>query len=548
MKLQCTSHGIPREATAPSDDAVRIQQRNDTFIGALADGLGAAKDGGIAARRAVEMITDYFLSRPQAWSARRALSEFAAQISRQFYQESHLRHGAPEMLCTLSVVAIEGGRLYGLNVGDSPIFLWRRGQLTRLSEMHSLASDGLQHVLTKAIGLTPALEPFLFETATEVGDLILVCSDGVSTALDQAHMARLLERRAGARSFVTAAQAAASENEELRDDASAFVVEITEIGWNLADQRRGVEVVTNVRSGDSFDAYTLSRPLEANERVWLASDPEGKRVVVKFAPLDARNDEARQDAFVREAWQASRIDSPDFVRASVPAAGALRYYVMEYVEAPTLKSVLAEGPLMVEEAVELGRFLLRAGQFLLSRELAHGDIKPENILVVRDGDTTRFKILDMGGVAQVFSVTSRAGTPSYLAPERFKGAALSERTELFSVGVTLYEALARTYPYGEVERFQTPRFEGPPKRLPRLNPAVPDWLDSVIMRALAPEPERRYQNFSEMAYEFEHPENVLAYHGKDTPLIERNPVLFYKVLCILLLVTNLILLARLGLR
>ena len=105
------------------------------------------------------------------------------------------------------------------------------------------------------------------------------------------------------------------------------------------------------------------------------------------------------------------------------------------------------GRLAVEDACELAQFLLRTGQFLVRHDLAHGDIKPENILVLRDAaDATQFRLLDLGSAAELFSVTSRAGTASYLAPERFRGGALSERTEIFAIGVTLYEALTGTYP------------------------------------------------------------------------------------------------------
>ena len=134
---------------------------------------------------------------------------------------------------------------------------------------------------------------------------------------------------------------------------------------------------------------------------------------------------------------------------------------------------------------------------------------------------------------------SRAGTPSYLAPERFRGGPLSERTEIFAIGVTLYEALTRTYPYGEVERFQTPSFGAPPRSLSKLNPSVPPWLESVVFHAIEPDPERRYQNFSEMAYELERPEKVTPYYRKGTSFRKRDPVLFYKLLCLGLLIINL---------
>ncbi len=534
MKLLSTTHGIPRNPTRASEDAFRVQERDESVLAVLADGLGASKEGGSAARRAVEMFHDYYLSRPKAWSARRALREFTNQINRLFYQESEQRHNSPELLCTLSVAAIEGDRLYGLSVGDSPVYLWRKGVLTRLTEPHALAEDGLGHVLTRAVGLEAKIEPHCFESAIERGDIVLLCSDGVSSVVPVETLAELLSRQASARAVVSAAAEITAENEALRDDASAIVLHILEPGWRDDGARTPLVVAPVLHVGDAIDGYRLVRSLQESDRVWLATAADGSRHVLKFPPREAVDDEARRDAYVREMWTATRVHSPDFVRVSTPSMGAPGYYVMDFIEAPTLREVLKKGSLPVEEAIILGRTLLRAGQFLLTRDLAHGDIKPDNLLVDRSAGTVKFLLLDLGSAAEVFSVTTRAGTPSYLAPERFRGGPLSERTEIYAIGVTLYEVLTRSYPYGEVERFQNPRFETNPKRPSRLNSAVPAWLESVILRAITADPEHRYQNFSEMAFDLEHPGKVAPFHRKDAPLLERNPLRFYKGACLVL--------------
>ncbi|MGC4074486.1 MAG: bifunctional protein-serine/threonine kinase/phosphatase [Nibricoccus sp.] len=550
MKVQSTTHGQPRHADGTSQDACRALVRDGRVIAALADGVGSSQEGGAAAQRAVDMIIDYYVARPQAWSPRRALTEFVSQINRIFHQESHLRHGSSELLCTLTVAVIENGRLYGLNVGDSPAYLWRRGTLTLLTQNHALSQNGMQHVLTRAVGLEPTIEPWFFENTCEDGDMLLLCSDGVSNAVSKDQLSQHLSRRTSARSIVSSAASAIEENPDLRDDATAVVLDITQRGWTGGTGERQLEVLPALRASDTIDGYKLLRPLQDTARVWLAEKPSASsapptRHVLKFPPLEARDDEARRDGFLRELWQAARIESPDFIRSTIPTEGTLRYYVMDYVDAPTLRADLADNPLRVEDTVELARFLLRASQYLLGRDHAHGDIKPDNILVLREGENVRFLLIDLGSAAEVFSVTNRAGTPSYLAPERFQNAPLSERTELFAIGVTLYEALARAYPYGEIERFQTPRFDTPPKRLTRLNAAVPPWLESIILRCLAPDAADRYQNFSEMAYDLDHPAEVQPFYGKNTSLLDRDPVRFYKLLCLVLFLSNLFLLYRL---
>jgi serine/threonine protein phosphatase PrpC len=534
MKLHHSVHGIPRETRGLSDDAWRIECRDETVIAALADGLGASKEGRDAARRAVDMLVDYYLTRPQAWSSRRALREFASQINRLLHQESQLRHGTPELLCTLSVAAIEGNQLQGLNIGDSPVFLYRRGTLTQLTHHHSLAEEGLEHVLTHAIGLAPTLEPHCWETTVEDGDIILLCSDGISTALPPEKLGLLLKSRAGAHTIVSAARDAVAEKPDLQDDASVIVLDIVESGWRGATTGRTVEVLRSLASGQMIDSYRLVRPLQSEARVWLAENSVGVRQVLKFPPLDAFDDEVRRDGFVRELWNATRVASPDFVRAQTPAEGSLRYYTMDYIEAPTLREALKKASLVVEEAIALAQTLLRASQFLLSHDLVHGDLKPDNILMVAGDAAPRFMLLDLGSAAQIFSVTSRAGTPTYLAPERFQGTALSERTEIFAVGVILYEALTRSYPYGEIERFQNPTFEQTPKRPTRLNAAIPPWLEAIIQRAIAVNPTDRYQNFSEMVFDLDHPQEVTGYIRRGAPWLERNPLRFYKSLSLFL--------------
>ncbi len=175
-------------------------------------------------------------------------------------------------------------------------------------------------------------------------------------------------------------------------------------------------------------------------------------------------------------------------------------------------------------------------QYLLKFDLVHGDIKPENIVKRIKGKTT-FKMVDFGSITEIFSIITRAGTPSYLAPERFKGESITESSEIFSIGVTLYESLTGKLPYGEIEPFQTPTFKRakPPTKY---NPKIPIWLESIILKAIAPEREERYQHFSEMLYDLKNPTKVKPFFDKSTPLIEREPVKVYRVAFIISLLLN----------
>lgn len=542
MKVNVTSHILAREPEKGGADACLWRVDGETVIAALADGAGAAQAGAEASKRIVESIVSNYSARPREWSPQRALHEFARAINETLYRESMSRFDSPELVSTLCVTVLEGDRLYGMNLGDSRVYLGRAGSLQQLSKDHVDAEYG--HILCRAVGLRPDVEPHCFETDILDGDIAILCSDGVSNVLPADQLADQARSRVSARALVQHARELAKE--EQLDDMSAVVIDVAKAGKLRATRSLPLEIPESPKRGDVVDGYQLIRSLAGNDRVWLAHKDD-RRWTLKFAPIEARDDEDILARFVKEAWNASRAAeaAPDcFVSASTPERATARYYVQEFLDAPSLKRMLQSRALSVEEAVALGAMLCTGGSRLLGLNLVHGDVKPDNILVESQYDHLQFKLIDLGSAAGVFSVTTRAGTASYLAPERFHGAPISERTEVFAIGVTLFEALTRKFPYGEIERFQTPTFHEA-RRPSALNPNVPPWLDHVILRALSVDPDRRYQHYTELAFDLSNPDRVEPFFRKDAPLLERDPLTFYRTGFWILLLITLALLFRL---
>jgi serine/threonine protein kinase len=536
LKAIITTFGVPR-GPEPSEDAGGAELWNDAVIAVVADGVGRAELAAEAAQRIVGGTIQNFKARPRTWSLRKALEEFARLSNRTLYQESMIRFERPELVSTVVMAAIEGPRLVGLNVGDSRVYRLRNGALSQLSRDHTMDGPDMGHVLTQAMGLQPDLAPHFFEHDVEAGDVILLCSDGVTKPLPDESLAQLLQRGATARAIVQTAVERATV--EMADDVTAIVIRIQDTFHPGHVQLRIPDVL---HAGETVDGYKLSAPIGANERTWLA-ERDGEKVVIKFAPREARADEAIRNQFVKEIWSLTRLQDEHFIRAFTPEENTTLCYCMEYVEAPNLKEFLRRGVLPADHALALMKFLLESAQFLLRYDLVHGDLKPENILVLKDGENLRFKLIDFGSINEIFSITSRAGTPSYLAPERFRGAACTERTEVFALGVIFYEALTGAFPFGEIEPFQTPVFRAA-RRPTTLNPNVPPWLEAVVLRAVAVKPEQRYQSFSEMKFDLEHPAKVRPFFEPSAPLLERNPVLFYKIAFAASVALNLYLLIR----
>jgi len=534
LRVHATSFTRPRVDDTPGDDVSAARALDDgTFIAVVADGLGSARQGRDAAEKAVAHYTANFRNRPRAWSTAKTLEEITRHLNRQLHQEGLARHESPELASTVVAAVLDGDRLHVLNAGDSRAYRFRAGKLERLTHDHRETAQS--HVLMQALGLADAVAPHVAHTDLAVGDFILLCSDGLSDVLDDATLTELLAERTGARGLVAIARERATP--ETLDDITAVVLEVQELGPAASAAPVSLPIPAQLKVGDVVDGYTLRRSFRASDRIWLAAKA-GKFYVLKFAPREAQSNEAVLTAFIRETWHATTLKADYFPAATAPEDATARYYVLDYFHAPTLKQWLAEnGPLPTEDAVALGKFVLAAAQFLLRHDFVHGDLKPENILVLGEPGALTFKLIDLGSVAEVFSVNTRAGTPSYLAPERFHNSAVSEPTEIFALGATLYEALTGKLPHGEIEPFQTPQFRAakPPSKL---NPHVPHWLDAIVLRALALRPDDRFAAYSEMRYQLEHPEQVKPFRSAGAPLLERDPVLLLKLLLAASLAAN----------
>ncbi|MGC3992365.1 MAG: bifunctional protein-serine/threonine kinase/phosphatase [Chthoniobacteraceae bacterium] len=505
MKVRMTTHGLARAGKPASEDSFAGRAWGGSVVAALSDGVGSAQAAREASGRIVNSLIHHYVARPRSWSPRRALDEFTQRINQNLHAESLNRYQAPEMVATLAAAVLEEGHLYGINVGDSRVYLWRDETLEQLSHDHVL--HHVPHALGQAVGLAPELEPHHFEARLHTADLLLLCSDGVSNHLDEETLKSLLRQRPSARTLVQAAREKATT--ETDDDMSAIIIDVLDASVESFTAQPKL-VPPQLHKGEEIDGYLLQRSFQNDDRVWLATK-EGARFILKFAPREAAGSEEHARLFQREVFNAVRMSGRFFPAARVPVDSQWNYYVMEFVEAPPLNIVLKQRALAVEEAVALAIFLCQAGQELAGLGLIHGDVKPENLLAFKDGDALEFKLLDLGTAMEIFTIHPRAGTASYLAPERFGDAPATERTEIFALGVTLYEALTRRLPYGEIERFQTPHFR-PPHRTTHWNPHVPPWLDAVIMRALSITPEARYNGFSELLFDLQHPEAVEPFH------------------------------------
>jgi beta-lactam-binding protein with PASTA domain/predicted Ser/Thr protein kinase len=242
--------------------------------------------------------------------------------------------------------------------------------------------------------------------------------------------------------------------------------------------------------------------------VYLAEDQElGRRVAIKLLDERHAQDEQFVERFRREAESAAGLSHPNVVSIYDRGEAEGTYYIaMEYLEGKTLKELLlSRGPTPVRVAIDYTRQILSALEFAHRAGIVHRDIKPHNAVVAPDG---RVKVTDFGiarsGSSQMTEAGSIIGTAQYLSPEQAQGRPVHPSSDLYSVGVVLYEMLTGTVPFTgdtalEIAMKHLNTVPEPPseKRPPGIG-EVPHELDLVVLRALAKDPADRYQTAREM--------------------------------------------------
>jgi beta-lactam-binding protein with PASTA domain/predicted Ser/Thr protein kinase len=232
--------------------------------------------------------------------------------------------------------------------------------------------------------------------------------------------------------------------------------------------------------------------------VWLAEDTHLQRqVALKVLHSRFLQDPQFVERFQREAEHAAGLQHPNIVAVFDRGADdGVNYIAMRYVEGPTLKELIERG-LTPEQAVALVRQVLEGARFAHRNGIVHRDLKPQNVIVDEEGKAV---VTDFGiaraGVSEITQTGSVMGTPQYLSPEQAQGFEVTPVSDLYSVGVILYEALCGRVPFeGEsAVAVAMKQVSEVPQRPSSINPQVSPALDAVVMRALEKEPGQRFQS------------------------------------------------------
>lgn len=515
-------------------------------IAALADGVGGAKGGRIAAELAVSSFIDGYLAQKETLGIQRAAGISLDALNRWIHGQGRADGRLTGMATTLTILILRGREAHLIHVGDCRIYRWRDGRMLCLTTDHvDDQPGGRGNALLRAIGAEDSVRADYESVPLALKDRFLLCSDGIHSTLEDSRIAEILADRSSpesiAKRVVDDALTAGSD-----DNCSALVIDVTQLPAadyvELNEAAAGLPIIDLPRIGEIVDGYKLTGIIAEgrNSCLYKAIDEsDGATVVLKFPTPELAEGTTARASFVRETWIAARVRSPWLATVLEPAPGRRRqlYTVMPYYPGQTLETRLKHRPpISLKEGCAIGMKLAKAVAVLHRARIIHRDLKPHNI-ILQDGGGLRladFGLTRLIGVDRSTSDELPPGTAGYMAPEMYHGNQGDEQTDQFSLGVALYRMFSGgRFPYGEAEAFARPKF-GTPIPLTRFRPDLPQWLDTILARAIAVSPDDRYGDVLEFSFALEHRAEHNPPGSRPRPLYQRNPLVFWKLLSALL--------------
>ncbi|HEY2927549.1 bifunctional protein-serine/threonine kinase/phosphatase [Piscinibacter sp.] len=544
----------PRETNEDFAASVRPAPQDEArgLVAAIADGVSGGGRGLEAAQTTVMSVVQDYFGCPDTWDTTVVLDRLIGAQNAWLADHNRRRLGAGNegggAMTTLTALVLRGHAFTLAHVGDTRAWLLRgaEGECVQLSQDHCFDHPDQRSRLTRAIGLDDRVRVDYLQGELHIGDIFVLTSDGVHGVLKRKRLAALAregDAQVASEALVRAALAAGC-----RDNATALVMRVRGLSQGRLEdslvQGRQLPVPPRMKVGDRLDQYTITA-LVANtgvHRLYQARIAGTQELVALKTLHESRASDREERAMLaHEAWLGSRVASGSgahgdagFIGVREPHEPSAFYTVFDWHGGRTLEQLQAEGRRFdVAEIVEAGLVVARALGRLHRHGVIHRDLKPGNLHL---GDDGQWRVLDLGvaisGSEPKSLRTLHAGTPSYMNPEQWAGeehVPADAGSDLYALGVTLYQWLTGKLPYGEVEPYQSGRFRRDPKSPSRLRPEVPIWLDHVVLKAIALDPKQRFETAEEMVLALERgASRPLAAPGA-TPLVARDPSALWKI-------------------
>lgn len=507
---------------------------------AIADGMSSSEGGKEASQISVTgFLSDYF-STPESWTVKTSAQRVLGALNLWLFSQGQVRHdSARGMVTTFSGMVLKSSTAHLFHVGDSRIYRYRQDELELLTRDHRVWVSKEREFLSRAMGIDASIDIDYRSVGVEEDDIFLFTTDGITGHLTDHRMQELLAEHGSNLQACASKLLEESLHNGSTDNVTCQLIRVLSLPLETEDdvyqKVNELPFPPDLRPGIKIDGYEILRELHASHRseVFLAADMQsGEKVILKTPSVNYRDDPDFLDSFLHEEWVGRRIKNIHVLKTLEPKRRRFLYNISEYVEGQSLRQWIDDHPQTHINTTREYLMQIADGLRAFHRlEMIHQDLKPDNILIDKNGT---LKIIDFGSthVAGASEISSKLdknipqGTINYTAPECIEGSGCSNRSDIFSFGVIAYELLTGRLPYGDSGR---PRSSNKLKYVScRVhNDHLAYWVDGALRKAVHPDPKKRYKAMTEFLHDLTQP-NDKYIESASQPLLERNPLLFWK--------------------
>jgi serine/threonine protein phosphatase PrpC len=518
---------------------------------AMADGISSSQVSQIASRTAVSSFLEDYYCTSDAWAVKTSAQKVLKSINHWLYaqtQNSPYRFEKDKgYICTFSALILKSNTAHLFHSGDTRIYRISGNQLELLTKDHRRVVSAETSYLTRALGIEQTLDVDYHSATIDVGDQFIIATDGVYEFIGNTEILKLIEEsenlNSAAEKIIQKAMLSGSD-----DNLSIQIVRVEHLpDYQLAEVQQHISQLPlppRLMPRMQFDGYEILREIYISSRshVFLARDIESqKTLVIKTPSTELRDNTQYLESFMLEEWIAKRIDNPHVVKAIEPTRKRNYLYLLsEYVEGITLNQWIIDNPKpTINQVRAIIEQAAKGLQAFHRQEMIHQDLRPNNIMI---GPGNTVKIIDFGstfiaGVTDIKNEEAVRGTMRYSAPEYFLGKVGSQRSDIYALAVIAYQMLSGRFPYN-IEIAQARSLSAQRrltyKTVVNEDTEFPIWVDDALRKALYVEPQKRYEELSEFVHDLHHP-NKAFISRNSRPLIERDPVIFWKGVSVALL-------------
>ena len=524
----------------------------------VADGMSGSDDGKQASEGCVKSFLSDYLSTPETWSVKNSGQKILSALNRWLHGQGQRQYQSNKgMVTTLSALVFKSNTAYIFHVGDTRIYRLRGNDLEQLTNDHRFVVSEEKSYLSRALGIELRVDIDYKTLAIEIGDTFIQLTDGVYEFVTDGVIKETLLKSKNIKLAAEEIVKTAEKNKS-DDNLTCQIIQITDLPGE--SESEFYEKLTELpfppplEPGLILDGYKVIRHLFSNKRteVYLVQDIDSNENIVMKAPsVNYQDDPEYINQFLHEEWAGKRINNPHVLKVlDIKRKRTALYYITEYIEGCSLRQWIDDNPRPSLSLVRNFSKQIERGLRAFHRlEMIHQDLKPENILI--DKNET-LKIIDFGsakiaGIEEIYlpiEVNNILGTINYTAPEYHIGTPGSNRSDIFSLGVIIYEMLCGHLPYGEnmsVKNIKRVKYIS----IKRYNPEIPVWVDKAIEKAVNINPEHRFSILSEFTYALNKPDSSLI-NNDYVPLLKRDPLRTWQAISLILVVINIILLYKLN--